>query len=326
MNRREFVTLLGGTAAWPIAGHAQQRVRRIAVLISGGRDDPEMLARLAAFQQELNSLGWSEGGNVSIDTRFADGKSDQFSSLAKELVALQPDAIVAQSTPVAAALKRESHTIPIIFAYCSDPVGSELVASLARPGGNLTGFQTFEEGITGKWLAMLKEIEPRLVRAALLGNPKTSPFDYYLRAAKTAAALLTIELEPKPVETAADIERAIASQLHAPNDGLLLLPDTTITLHRDLIIALAAQHQLPTVSALRVLVEAGALMSYGNDTVDVSRQVASYVNRILRGSKPADLPVQVPTKYQTVLNLKTAKALGLSVPPTLLVRADEVIE
>jgi putative tryptophan/tyrosine transport system substrate-binding protein len=173
---------------------------------------------------------------------------------------------------------------------------------------------------------MLKEIEPRLVRAALVGNPKTSPFDYYLRAAKYAAALLTIELEPKPVETAADIERVITSQLRAPKDGLLLLPDTTITLHRDLIIALAAQHHLPAVYSLRVLVEAGGLMSYGTDTVDVSRQVASYVDRILRGSKPADLPVQVPTKYQTLLNLKTAKALGLSVPPTLLVRADEVIE
>jgi putative ABC transport system substrate-binding protein len=328
MKRREFITLLGGVAAaWPLAAQAQQaeRVRHVAVLMSGARDDPEMLARLAAFRQELSSLGWAEGRNVSINTRFADGKPDQFSTLSKELVALRPDVIVAHSAPVAAALKRESRAIPIVFAYVSDPFGSELVTSLARPGGNLTGLLLYEEGITGKWLGMLKEIEPRLTRAALVANPKTSPFDYFLRAAKTAAPSLRIELAPNPVETAADIERITAS-MGAPNDGLLLLPDTTTTLHRDLIIALTAQRRLPAVYSLRVFVEAGGLMSYGTDSVHVSRQVASYVDRILRGSKPADLPVQAPTKYQTVVNLKTAKALGFDVPPTLLVRADEVIE
>jgi putative ABC transport system substrate-binding protein len=234
--------------------------------------------------------------------------------------------IFAHSTPIVAALQRESRTIPIVFVSVSDPIGSGFVASLARPGGNFTGLLQYEEGISGKWLAMLKEIAPRLARAALLANPKTTAYDYFLRAAEAAAPSLAIELVPKPVETAGDIERAIESVARAPNGGLLLPPDTTTVLHRDLIIALAARHRLPAVYPFRVFVAAGGLMSYGTEQVDMFRQAASYVDRILRGAKPADLPVQAPTKFETAVNLKTAKALGLTVPPGLLVAADEVIE
>ena len=246
--------------------------------------------------------------------------------LAKELVALQPDVILAHSTPIAAALQRESRTIPIVFVNVSDPIGSGFVASLARPGGNLTGLLLYEASITGKWLAMLKEIAPRLARVALLSQPQGPAYDYFLRAAEAAAPSLAIELVPSPVENAADIERAIESFARVPNGGLLLPPDTTTIVHRDLIIALAARHRLPAVYAFRLFVAAGGLMSYGTDHVDMFRQAASYVDRILRGAKPADLPVQAPTKYETTLNLKTAKALGLTVPPGLLVAADEVIE
>jgi putative ABC transport system substrate-binding protein len=285
-----------------------------------------MQARVAGFRQGLERLGWSEDRNARIDARFAAGNADQFQVLAKELIALQPDVIFAHSTPVVAALQRESRMIPIVFVSVSDPIGSGFVASLARPGGNLTGLLQYEEGIAGKWLAMLKEIAPRLARAALVANPKTTAYDYFLRAAQAAAPSLTIEVVSTPVETTADIERAIESAARAPNGGLLLPPDTTTTVHRDLIIALAARHRLPAVYPFRVFVEAGGLMSYGTEQVAMFRQAALYVDRILRGAKPADLPVQAPTKFETVVNLKTAKALGLTVPPGLLVAADEVIE
>ncbi len=245
--------------------------------------------------------------------------------LAKELVRLQPDVLSAHTTPVAAAFQRESRTIPIVFMSASDPIGSGLVASLARPGGNLTGLLLYEEGITGKWLAMLKEIAPDLSRAALMANPKRSPYDYFMRSAKSVAPALTIELVPTPVENAADIERVIESFAREPNSGLVVLPGTPNE-HRDLVIALAARHRLPAVYPFRYFVAAGGLMSYGTDFIDLSRQTAGYVDRILRGANAAELPVQAPTKYETVLNLKTAKALGLEVPPSLLVRADEVIE
>jgi putative ABC transport system substrate-binding protein len=227
---------------------------------------------------------------------------------------------------MAAALQRETGTIPIVFVYVSDPIGSGFVASLARPGGNLTGLLLYEEGITGKWLAMLKEMAPRLARAALVANPKTTPYDYFLRAAEAVAPSLEIELVPSPVENAADIEGTIESFARVPNGGLVLPPDITTTVHRDLIVALAARHRLPAVYSARFLVVAGGLMSYGTYFVDMSRQAAAYVDRILRGAKPAELPVQAPTRYETVLNLKTAKALGLTVPPGLLVAANEVIE
>jgi putative ABC transport system substrate-binding protein len=330
MRRREFIVCLGGAAAmWPLAARAQQgeRVRRIGALVVSAEDNPETKARLAAFRQGLERLGWSEGRNVRIDYRFAPASSaDQAQVLAKELVALQPDVILAHSTVIAAALQRESHAIPIVFLSVSDPIGAGFIASLARPGGNLTGLMQYEASITGKWLAMLKEIAPRLARAALVANPKTSPYDYFLRAAEALAPSLAMEIVPSPIENAADIERAISSFARVPNSGLLLPPDSTTIVHRDLIISLATRYRLPAVYALRVFVAAGGLMSYGIDIIDAFRQAASYVDRILRGAKPADLPVQAPTKYETTLNLKTAKALGLDVPPTLIVRADEVIE
>jgi putative ABC transport system substrate-binding protein len=329
MKRREFITLLGGAVAtWPLATRAQQppQMRRIAVLVLSAENDPDTTARLAGFRQELERLGWAEGRNIRIDYRFAGGRTDRFQPLAKELVGLQPEAIVAHSTSIAAALQRESRTIPIVFTNVSDPIGSGFIASLARPGGNLTGLLNFEATITGKWLVMLKEIAPQLARAALVANPKTTPYDYFVRAAEAAVPTLGIELVARPVETDADIERSISSFASAPNGGLLLVPDGTITVHRDLIIALAARHRLPAVYSARDFVAAGGLMSYGTDRADVFRQAASYVDRILRGAKPAEMPVQAPVKYETVVNLKTAKALGLEVPPTLLVRADEVIE
>ena len=330
MKRREFITLVGGAAAgWPLAARAQQpeRMRRIGVLVGNAEDDPEMQARLAGLRQGLERLGWSDGRNVRIDYRFAPAASaDQAQPLAKELVALQPDVIFVQSTPLAAALQRESRAIPIVFTAVSDPIGSGFVASLARPGGNLTGLLNFEASITGKWLAMLKEIAPRLARAAFIANPKTTHYDYFLKAAEAMAPSLAIELVPSTVETAADIERVIEAFARVPNGGLLLPPDSTTAVHRDLIIALAARHRLPAIYANGAFPRSGGLLSYAIDQIDDYRKAASYVGRILRGEKPADLPVQAPTKFELIINLKTAKALGLTVPLTLQVAADEVIE
>jgi putative ABC transport system substrate-binding protein len=326
VKRRDFISLLGGAAAaWPLTARAQQGelVRRIGVLVSDPEDDPEI--RLAAFRQGLERLGWSEGRNVRIDYRSAANNPDRFQPLATELVRLQPDVILAMTTPVAAALRRESRTIPIVFVGVSDPIGSGFISSLARPGGNLTGLLLYEEGITGKWLAMLKEIAPSLARAALIANPRRTPYDYFVRSAKSVAPSLAIELVPSPIENAADIERGIGSFAREPNGGLVVLPGTPLE-HRDLVVAIAARHRLPAVYYMRYFVVAGGLMSYGIDHIDQSRQAASYVDRVLRGAKAADLPVRAPTKYETTLNLKTAKALGFDVPPSLLVRADEVIE
>jgi len=328
MRRRHFISLLGGAAARPVTGHAQQpdRMRRIGVLVTLAEDDPEGKARLAGFRQGLERRGWSEGRNVRIDYRFAPAGA-QAQVLAKELVALQPDAIFAQGTPAIAALQRESRTIPIVFAGLADPIGSGFIASLARPGGNITGVMQYEATVTGKWLAMLKEIAPSLVRAAFVANPKTAPFyDYYLRAGEALAPSLGIEPVPILVENAADIERAIESFTSTPNGGLVLMPDIWTIVHRDFIISLAARHKLPAVYSQRLFVAAGGLMSYGVDFVDLFRQAASYVDRILRGDNPADLPVQAATKFETMVNLRTAKALGLAMPPGLLVAADEVIE
>jgi len=330
-NRREFLTLLAGAAAaWPLAARAQQadRIRRIAVLSPLAEDDPEMTARLAGFRQGLEKRGWSEGRNVRMDTRFApDSSADQAQVQAKELIALQPDVILAQGTPLVAALQRESRLIPIVSASLADPIGSGFVASLPRPGGNITGLMLFEASVCGKWLAMLKEIAPRLERAAFVVNPKTAPFyNYFLRAAESLSPSLGIKVVPSLVENAADIERTIGAFARTPNGGLLLAPDVSTQVHRDLIIALAARYSLPAVYWERLFVAAGGLMSYGADYVDMYRQAASYVDRILRGDKPADLPVQAATKFETIVNLKTAKALGLTVPPGLLVAADEVIE
>ena len=328
MRRRQFISFLSGAAAWPLTARAQSRpVRRIGVLVGLAEDDPAGKARLSAFRQGLDRLGWSEGRNIRIDYRYAPPASTERAQvLANELIALKPDAILANSPAIVAAVQRETRTIPIVFIGISDPIGEGFITSLARPGGNITGLMNYEPGITGKWLAMLKEIAPRLTRAALVGNPKTTSYDYFLRAAEAAVPALAIELVQSRVDTAADIERAIESFARVPNGGLVMPPDATTILHRDLIIALAAQHRLPTVFAYQFFVAAGGLMSYGTVQVDQYRQVASLFDRILRGANSADLPVQTPTKFETAVNVKTAKMLGLTVPPGLLVAADEVIE
>jgi putative ABC transport system substrate-binding protein len=328
MRRREFIVWLGGAAALPSAAYAQQkeRVRRVGILVVSPEKQPDTKARLAGFRRGMEQLGWVEGRNVQFDIRYADNKPELYPALAKELVASQPDVIFAHTTPANAALRRESRTIPDVFFAVSDPIGSGFIASMARPGGNLTGLALYEEGITGKWLAMLKEIAPNLTRAALIANPKTTPFDYYARSAKASGASLAIEVVPNPISGAADIERSIASFARVPNGGVVLPPSATITDHQDLVITLAAKHRLPAAYAQRLFVVAGGLMSYSSDLVEHSRQAASYVDRILKGASPAELPVETPSKYQTTVNLRTAKALGLTVPPGLLVAADEVIE
>jgi putative ABC transport system substrate-binding protein len=325
MTRRAFITLLGGAAAvWPVAARAQQldHVRRIGVLF-GPEDDPQVNAQLAAFRYGLEKLGWSEGRNVQIEYRFASATIDRTQVLASELIAWQPDVIFADSTRYTAALQRQTRTIPIVFNGVADPIGSGFIASLARPGDNLTGLMLYEASVAGKWLAMLKEIAPRLTRVALIYSPKNT---FHLHAAEALAPSLAIEPVPSPVENAADIEHAIESFARVPNGGLMLTPDLATFVHRDLIITLATRYRLPAVYPRREWVMDGGLMSYGTDRIDTYRQAASYVDRILRGAKPADLPVQAPVKYETFVNLKTAKALGLTVPHGLLVAADEVIE
>jgi putative ABC transport system substrate-binding protein len=327
MRRRDFITLLGGAAAWPLAARGQGvNVRRISVLLHGSQTDPAWQQRLAAFRQGLEGLGWQEGRNIHIETRFSGNDFDLLPQLAQELVALNPDVVFANTTPAIRALQRETRTIPIIFVQVSDPTGAGVVASLARPGGNTTGLLFYEDSIAGKWLGMLKEIAPDLSRAALLGNPKGFPYGYFLRIVKTIAPSLGIEIVPVPVAGGEDIDRSIESFARAPNGGLLCPPDNTVDAHRDLVIALAARYRLPAVYAFRDFVAAGGLMSYSTDILTQFRQAASYVDRVLRGANPANLPVETPTKYETVINLKTAKALGFEVSPTLLVRADEVIE
>ena len=329
MRRREFLGIMGASAvAWPFAARAQKsdRVHRISVLVAHAKDDPQTKARLAAFRQGLERRGWREGRNIHIEYRFAAGRTGRYKALAKELVALKPDVIVAQTTPIVAALQEESRSIPIVFVNVSDPIGSGFITSLAQPGGNLTGVMLYEEGITGKWLALLKEIAPGITRAAIMADPQKTPFDYFLRSAMAVAPSLGIEILPSPIATVADIERTVASIAQVPNNGLVVLPDGTAIMNRDLVVALTARHRLPAVYAFRFFVAAGGLMSYGTDIIEQNRRAASYVDRILRGDRPSDLPVEAPTKYETTVNLKTAKALGLTVPPSLLVRADEVIE
>jgi putative tryptophan/tyrosine transport system substrate-binding protein len=323
MQRREFITLVVGAAAWPLSVKAKEpdRIRRIGMLVA--INDPD----IKAFQDELEKHGWSEGRNIQIDYRVAPAGT-QVQTLAKELVATQPEVIFAQSRPATAALQKETHTIPIVFTYVIDPIGAGFIASLARPGGNLTGIVAYEESMVGKWLGMLKEIAPQTTRAALLGNPKTAVYyDYLLHAAEVAAPLLKIEVVPSRVENdVADIERAIAAVAGMPNGAMVLLPDSTNTVNSNLIISLAARYRVPAVYNFKYMVRAGGLMSYGIVSADHFRQAALYVDRILRGTKPSDLPVQTPTKYETALNRKTAEALGLNPPAGLIVAADEVIE
>jgi putative ABC transport system substrate-binding protein len=326
LRRRQTIALLSGVGVtWSFAVNAQlgERKRRIGVLSEFAAPGPG----LSAFRQALEQLGWSEDRNVVIDYRLTGGSSDRYLPLAQELISSRPDVIVASGTLITATLQRETRAIPIVFMSVSDPIGAGFVASLARPGGNLTGLLNYEAGIIGKWLALLKEIAPRVTRAALVGNPKTTPFHYFQREAEAAASSLAIELVPATIEnTEADIERVIESFAATANGGLVVLPDITTVIRRDLVIALAARNHLPAVYPYRAFVDFGGLLAYTVHAPDVYRLAADYVDRILRGAKPADLPVQAPTKYETVLNLQTAKSLGIEVPPSLLLRADDVIE
>jgi putative ABC transport system substrate-binding protein len=329
MRRREFITLLGGAAAaWPLAARAQQsgRVRRIGALMGIAENDPESQARITAFLQRLQELGWTEGRNVRIDYRFAGGDTRRMRAYAAELVGLAPDVILVQSNDGLAALRQETRTVPIVFAVVADPVGSGFVESLARPGGNITGFTIFEPSLGGKWLQALKEIAPGVTRVAAILHPETTANVGFLRAAEAAAPSFGMTLTAEGVHDAAEIERAVTAFAAEPNGGLVVLPHPVTAAHRDLIIGLAARHRLPAVYAFRFFATAGGLMAYGNDSVDLFRRAAAYVDRILKGEKPGELPVQAPIKFELFINLKTAKALGLEVPPTLLGRADEVIE
>jgi len=329
IKRREFITLLGGAAAaWPLAVRAQQgeRVRRIGVLMSTAVDDPQDPARLAAFAQGLQELGWTIGRNLRIDYRWGASSPDNTRKYAAELAALAPDVMLASGTPALAAVQQIRHTIPVVFANVTDPVAAGFVESLARPGGNATGFLLFEYGISGKWLELLKEIAPRVTRVAVLRDPTQSSGTGQLGAIQSAASQLGVEFRPVGVRDAKEIERGITDFGRGSNGGLIVTAGTQAREHRELIIGLAARHRLPAVYFNRLFVEAGGLISYGADTIDPLRRAANYVDRILRGEKPADLPVQAPTKYELTINLKTARALGLDIPPTLLARADEVIE
>ena len=329
MKRRQFITLLGGAAAWPLAASAQQpeRMRRIGALNAGSSaDDPDGQARLAAYLQQLQQLGWTDGRNVRIDYRWGLGDADNIRKYTAELVALAPDVIFAAGTAAVGPMLQATRTVPIVFALVADPVGAGFVDSLSRPGGNATGFLMFEYSLSGKWLEVLKQIAPGVTRAAVIRDPAISAGTGQFGVIQSVAASLGVEVSPVNVRDAVEIERAIAAFARSPNGGLIVTASALSAVHRDLIIALSARHKLPAVYYERYFVGAGGLISYGPDFVDQYRRAAGYVDRILKGEKPADLPVQAPTKYQLAINLKTAKGLGIEVPPMLLARADEVIE
>jgi putative ABC transport system substrate-binding protein len=323
LGRREFITVLGGAAAWPLASKAQpERIRRLGWLMPFPENDPRTQAYVMAFAQALGSLGWVEGKSIRIDYRFAAGNSALFKTYAQELVNLAPDAILASTGPAAFAVQEQTRTIPIVFVLVPDPVGLGLVRSLARPGGNITGFSSYDAAIMGKWAQLLKEVAPRVTRVSVIFNPNTAPHAPFLnRGIEAAAPSLGVTVTPAPVHDDTTIEEAIAAQAREPGGGLITLLDSFNETHRDVIIAAAARHSLPLVGGT-----AGCLISYWFDIVGVHGQAATYIDRILKGASPADLPVQQPTKYSLVINLKTAKALGLTVPQNLLLLADEVIE
>jgi putative ABC transport system substrate-binding protein len=331
MNRRD--TVLGllalGTVAGPFGVRAQQseRVRRLGVLMGYAESDPEARLRLGAFKDQLAVLGWAEGRNLTLDIRWIAGEVDRAAGFAKELVALKPDVILSNTTPVTAALQRETRTIPIVFTAVSDPVGSGFVKSLARPGGNITGIVNLESSMVEKWLQLLKEIAPRVTRAAVMFNPKTAPYvEYYLQPLNAVAARVGVKTFTATVGSESDIERTIAGLGREPGSGLIVMTDGFMTVHRKSIIALAAQHKVPAMYYVGAMVEEGGLISYGIDYVDLFRRAAPYVDRILRGARPADVPVQLPSRFELAINSTTASALGLKIPQSILVRADRVIE
>jgi putative ABC transport system substrate-binding protein len=328
IRRREFITLLGGAAAWPLRARAQQRerMRRIGVLTPYDENDPEPKRRVSAFTQALAGFGWIDGRNVRMDPRWAGADTNRIRALAQELVGLHPEIIVTDTTPATVALQRETRTIPIVFAGVGDPVASGLVARLDRPGGNVTGFAGLEPSLAGKWLELLSEIVPGLKRAGIIFNPDLFPVSVYMPPLETAARLLKVALIPAPVHSDVEIETAITALGHETGGGLVVVPDVFTIAHRAPIILAAARNNVPAVYALSFFARDGGLLSYGPDVVDLFRRAASYVDRILRGAKPEDLPVQFPTKFEMVVNLKTAKALGLAVQPSILLRATEVIE
>jgi putative tryptophan/tyrosine transport system substrate-binding protein len=330
MRRRAFITLVGGAAAaaWPLAARAQQGLRRIGVLMGWPESDSEARSERAAFIQELQKLGWVEGRNLRIDTRWAaPADPESMHRFAKELVALQPDLILSQSTPATTALLQETRAIPIIFAIVADPIGSGFVASFPRPGGNATGFAVTEPTQAGKWVELLKEIAPRVTRVVALFNPAMATYaEFWLKPFKAAAASFALEAILAPVHDTSELESVIAAQAREPNSGLFVMPDAFTITYRVEITSLAARYRLPAVYGYRFFTELGGLLSYGDDLTDNFRRAASYADRILKGVKPSELPVQGPVKFELVINLKTAKALGLEVPPTMLGRADEVIE
>jgi putative ABC transport system substrate-binding protein len=326
--RREFITLLGGAAAWPLAASAQQpeRVRRIGVFLSLAADDPEGQIRVAAFMQGLQEMGRTVGRNIRVDFRWGANEPERYRRFAAELVALAPDIILAGATSIVAAVQRETRTVPIVFAGIVDPVGAGLVASLARPGSNATGFTMFEYGISGKWLELLKQVAPGVTRVAVIRDSTTATGIGQLAALQSVAPAFAVELIPVDGQDAGAIEHGITEFGRSSNGGLIVPLSAAGGVNRELIISLAARHRLPAVYPTRSYIQRGGLMSYGPDPIDQFRRAASYVDRILKGEKPADLPVQAPTKFELVINLKTAKALGLTVPDTVLARADEVIE
>jgi putative ABC transport system substrate-binding protein len=330
LKRREFITLFGGAAAaWSGVAGAQQgeRVRRIGVLMAFAESNLEGQANVAAFREELQKLGWTEGRNIRIDTRWAAFDVQAMQRFATELVALQPDLILSPHTPTTAALLRQTRTIPIVFTNITDPVGSGFVASFPRPGGNVTGFVNMEPTMASKWLELLKEVAPRVNRATILFNPTTATYaDYYLTPFKAAAASLAVEAIAAPVHDTSELEAVVAAQAREPNTGLIVMSDSFMSSHGKEITSLAARYRLPTVYPFRFFTELGGLLSYGSNRLDQFRRAASYIDRILKGEKPSELPVQAPVKFELVINLKTAKTLGLDVPFLLQQRADEVIE
>jgi putative ABC transport system substrate-binding protein len=330
MRRREFITLIGGAAAWPLAARAQQpdRMRRIGVLMGNAESDSDARAWYAAFREGLQKLGWTEGRNTKIDTRWATPDDpESMLRLAKELVALQPDLLVSSTTPTTSALLQQTRTIPIVFAIVADPIGSGFVANFARPGGNVTGFTFTEPTMAGKWLELLKEIAPSVTRVAMLFNPTSATYaEYWLKPFKASAPSFAVEAIAAPVHDRSELESVVAAQARTPNSGLIVMPDSFTVAHRVEITSLAARYRLPAVYPFRFFAEVGGLLSYGVDLPDNFRRAAGYVDRILKGDKPSELPVQALVKFEVVINLKAARALGLEVPAQLLGRADEVIE